>query len=294
MQESEKPFCMFVMSINPHSPWTVGNPAEFNPEKLILPKHFVDTRESRELLCNYLAEVRQLDNEVGDVMKTLKETGKDKNTLVIFLGEQGSNYPGGKWTLYDFGVKSSMIAKMPGMIAENTTTDAIVQYEDITPMLIELAGGKPVEKLDGKSFLSVLNGKSKKHREFAYGIHNNIPEGNRYPMRSVRNDRYKLVYNLLADSLYYVRYIETSGEGAKIFKSWKKVAETDKKAKVLVDRIIKHPEFELYDLQNDPDELTNIASNPKNTKVFESLKETLFLWMKEQGDKGIGLDHQRN
>jgi len=293
MKSSEKPFCLFVMSINPHSPWTVGNPSEFNADKLVLPKHFVDTRESRELFCNYLAEVRQLDNEVGDIMKTLKETGKDKNTLVIFLGEQGSNYPGGKWSLYDFGVHSSMIACMPGVVREKTISDAIVQYEDITPTLIELAGGKPIEKLDGKSFLSILKAKTSKHREFAYGIHNNIPEGNPYPIRSIRNENYKLIYNLMSDSLFYVRYIETSGEGAKIFNSWKKVAQSDNKAKTLVDRIIKHPEFELYDLKKDPDELINIADNPKNKTILESLKKELFSWMKEQGDTGIGLDHPK-
>lgn len=293
MKDSQKPFCLFVMSINPHSPWTVGDPSKFDPKKIILPQHYVDTQVSRELFCNYLAEIRQLDNEVRDVTNALKETGKEKNTLVIFLGEQGSGIPGGKWTLYDHGVHSSMIACMPGKISKNSTTDAIVQYEDITPTLIELAGGEKIEKLDGKSFLSVLKGEKKNTREFAYGIHNNIPEGTRYPIRSIRNKQYKLIYNMLSDSLYYVKYLMSQGEGAKIFNSWKKVAENDKHAQILVDRIVKHPEFELYDLKNDPNELTNIADNPKNIKVLDLLKEKLFIWMKEQGDIGIGLDRER-
>lgn len=294
MKESKNPFCLFVMSINPHSPWTVGDPSKFDPSKIILPPHYVDTKESRELFCNYLAEVRQLDNEVGDVMRTLKETGKDKNTLVIFLGEQGSSVPGGKWSLYDHGVHSSMIARMPGMIREESTTDAIVQYEDITPTLIDLAGGKKIEKLDGISFLPVLKGEKKAAREYAYGIHNNIPEGTRYPIRSIRNKEFKLIYNMLSDSIYYVKYLMSQGEGAKIFNSWKKVAERDQHAKAMVKRIEWHPEFELYDLKNDPHELTNIADQPKYKKTLDLLKENLFQWMKEQGDKGIGLDHDRN
>ncbi len=293
MKDSEKPFCLFVMSINPHLPWSVGNPSEFDPSRIILPPHYVDTQVGRELFCDYLAEIRQLDNEVRDITNALRETGKDKNTLVIFLGEQGSSVPGGKWSLYDHGVQSSMIASMPGMIRKNSTTNAIVQYEDITPTLIELAGGKPIEKRDGKSFLSVLKGEKKRHREYAYGIHNNIPEGTQYPIRSIRSERYKLIYNMLSDSLYYVKYLMSQGEGAIVFNSWKEVAETDKKAQVLVDRIIKHPEFELYDLKNDPYELNNIALSPENNKILESLKQELFLWLKEQRDTGLGLDHER-
>jgi arylsulfatase A-like enzyme len=293
MKESEKPFCLFVMSINPHLPWSVGNPSEFDPSRIILPPHYVDTQEGRELFCDYLAEIRQLDNEVRDITNALRETGKDNNTMVIFLGEQGSSVPGGKWSLYDHGVQSSMIACMPGMIRKNSTTDAIVQYEDILPTLLELAGGPPIEKLDGKSFLPVLKGEKKKHREYAFGIHNNIPEGTPYPIRSIRSENFKLIYNILPDSLYYVKYLMSQGEGARIFNSWKKVAENNKSAQLLVDRIEKHPEFELYDLKNDPYELNNIALIPKNKKVLESLKKELFLWMAEQGDTGIGLDHER-
>jgi len=93
---AHKPYCLFVMSINPHAPWTVGNPGEFDPEKLVLPANWVDTKVARNLFCKYLAEVRRLDNQVGDVIKLLKESGQYDNTLVIFLGEQGPQFPGGK------------------------------------------------------------------------------------------------------------------------------------------------------------------------------------------------------
>src|SRR5690606_31070435 len=86
--------CLFVMSTNPHAPWTVGDSFEFDADKLKLPAHWVDTKLVRQQFTKYLAEVRSLDNQVGDVMKLLKETGKDKNTIVIFLGEQGPQFPG--------------------------------------------------------------------------------------------------------------------------------------------------------------------------------------------------------
>ncbi len=80
------PYCLFVMSINPHAPWTVGDPSEFRPEALKLPANWVDTRLTRERFADYLPEVRQLDNQVGDVMPLLEETGATENTIIIFLG----------------------------------------------------------------------------------------------------------------------------------------------------------------------------------------------------------------
>src|SRR5690606_23849855 len=127
----DQPYCLFIMSINPHAPWTVGNPDEFDPDKLKLPAHWVDTELTRREFCKYLAEVRRLDDQVGDVMNLLAETGTKENTIVIFLGEQGPQFPGGKWTLYDNGQLSSMIVKWPSVVQPGTETDAIVQYADL-------------------------------------------------------------------------------------------------------------------------------------------------------------------
>src|SRR5690606_41677578 len=139
---------LFVMSINPHAPWTVGDPSEFNADSLVLPPHWVDTRLTRNQFTKYLAEVRRLDDQVGDVVNLLKETGREQNTIVIFLGEQGPQFPGGKWTLYDNGQRSSMIIKWPGIVRPDTETDAIVQFEDITPTLVRIAGGEDIPDLD--------------------------------------------------------------------------------------------------------------------------------------------------
>jgi N-sulfoglucosamine sulfohydrolase len=160
--QSSSPFCLFIMSINPHMPWTMGDPSEFNADQLQLPPHWVDTKEIRTQYCKFLAEVRRLDNQVGDIMQLLKETGQEKNTIFIFLGEQGPQLPGGKWNLWDYGQKSSMIVRWPGVVKPGTASDAIVQYEDITPTLCAIAGGKAPDSLDGKNFLPVLLGQRTK------------------------------------------------------------------------------------------------------------------------------------
>ncbi|PST82868.1 heparan N-sulfatase [Pedobacter yulinensis] len=290
VRSQKKPFCLFVMSINPHAPWTVGDPSEFDPVKLVLPPHWVDTKDIRELFAKYLAEVRRLDQQVGEVMKTLKETGQDKNTIVIFLGEQGAQFPGAKWNLWDAGQKSSMIVRWPGNIQPKTETEALVQYEDITPTLVELAGGKAVAGMDGKSFANVLKGQADAARPFAFGIHNNIPEGPPYPMRSVRTANYKLIWNLSPGKKNHIKYMMNPNNKDSYWNHWKEIAATDDAAKRLVTRVTDRPEYEFYDLKKDPYELNNLAADPARQQVISKYKKALQGWMDQQQDKGAALD----
>lgn len=285
----KKPFCLFVMSINPHAPWTLGDPSEFNADKLVLPPHWVDTKETREAFTKYLAEVRRLDNQVGDIMNLVKQTGQENNTVFIFLGEQGPQLPGGKWTLWDNGQHSSMVVRWPGFVKPGSQTDAIIQYEDIVPMLIDLAGGKPVSGLDGKSFLPVLLGKSDNARNYAYGIHNNLPEGPAYPIRGIRDGRYKLLMNLLPENKYSIKYM-TNRKNVKYWDSWFIKAENSPHDRFLIDRIITRPAIEFYDLKNDPYELVNLANDTKYADIIAAYKSKLEIWMKQQGDPGASID----
>lgn len=287
--EGEKPFCLFIMSINPHKPWDLGDPSEFDASKLILPPYMVDTKETREQFRKYLAEIRRLDDQVGDVMQMLKKTGQDKNTVFMFLGEQGSQFPGGKWTCWDAGQKSSMIVRWPGVVQEKSVTDAIVQYEDITPTIIAIAGGKPIDSLDGKSFLSVIRGHSKAARPYAFGMNNNIPEGPAYPSRSIRDGRYKLILNLTPEQTYAIKWYNNPGDLG-VWNSWNEKAKTDEKAGFLANRISKRPAVEFYDTLKDPYELSNLATNPAHSKQIDKLSGALKDWMKQQGDEGASVD----
>jgi len=294
MQDSKDPFCLFIMSINPHAPWTVGDPSEFKASELKLPPHWVDTPKTRTEFTKYLAEVRRLDTQVGDVVKTLKDNGLYDNTIIVFLGEQGPQFPGGKWTLWGAGQKSSMIIKWNKVVEKGSSTNAIVQYEDIVPTLIDLAGGEPVEKLDGKSFLPVLKGKLNKHRDYAFGIHNNIPEGPAYPIRSIRDTKYKLLQNLSADENYYIKYMMNPKKENSVWMSWVRKGEKSKEAKKLYKRIEKRPDLEFYDLEKDPYELNNLVNEPKYADKIDEFDSRLKQWMKKQGDKGSLIDKRYN
>lgn len=283
-RDNNKPFCLVLASINPHMPSTGGDASIYDRTKLILPQYFVDTKETRESYARYLAEVSLLDQEVGDAVNLLKKYNLYENTLIIFISEQGSQFAGGKWTNWSAGVKSAMIAKWTGKIKPGSETKAIVQYEDILPTLIDIAGGQKLKGIDGNSFFKVLSGESKTFRKFAYHVHNNVPEGPAYPIRSISNGKYRLIWNLTPEKEYVEKHIKN----AKWFKSWEK--ETSKEAGLILNRYKFRPEFELYDIENDSIEFNNLVNNVKYKSVVSNLKKELANWMKSQGDLGKVMD----
>lgn len=289
-RDDNQSYCLFVCSTNPHVPWTMGDQSKFDPDKMVLPPNCVDNKETRVLFRNFIAEIGALDDEVGAVLKVLEETKQLDNTLVIFLGEQGPQLPGGKWTCWKYGQSSALVARYPKEIKAGSRSDALVQYEDILPTLIEFAGGKEIEGIDGKSFLQVLYGQKKDHRDWAYGIHNNIPEGTPYPIRSIQDKRYKLILNLTPEAKYFEKHMMDVKNRKQVWANWLESAEIDSKAKALVDRFVTRPAVEFYDLEKDPWELSNLAADPQYAERIATMEAELKKWMLQQGDRGAKMD----
>ncbi len=283
-RDKDQPFCLVLASINPHMPSTGGDASVFDRSRLVLPPYFVDTKETRERYARYLAEVHLLDQEVGDAVNILKKHGLYENTLVIFMSEQGSQFAGAKWSNWNAGVKSAMVASWPQVIKPGAETDALIQYEDVLPTIIEQAGGKKVKKLDGISFLKLLKGQTDKHRKYAYHVHNNVPEGPAYPIRAISDGKYRLIWNLTPEAEYIEKHIER----ADWFISWKK--QKSKHAEFVMNRYKHRPEFELYDVENDPIEFNNLMGSVGHEKTFKRLHKELQKWMKSQGDLGVEMD----
>ncbi len=289
-RDNNQPFCLFVCSTNPHVPWTVGDASKINPEKLNLPPVLFDNKKTRSAFSRYLAEIEVLDQQFGDVISVLEENGNYDNTVITFCGEQGPQLPGGKWTCWDYGQKSAFIIKLPEMKNQEKKTNALVQYEDLLPTMINYIGGTIPENIDGKSFLSVLENKSETHRKWVFGIHNNVPEGNPYPVRTIRNEKYKLILNLSPELVYYEKHL-MGLDKENYWLSWVSDAKTDAAASSLVIRYLIRPEIEFYNLVDDPWELHNLAEPPNEIPEIAANMKTLLLdWMKEQGDPGRTID----
>ncbi|MCS5599428.1 MAG: hypothetical protein NZ707_06690, partial [Rhodospirillales bacterium] len=155
---------------------------------------------------------------------------------------------------------------------EPAVTDAVAMYCDIVPTLVDIAGGE-APATDGQSLFSVLKGKTSDHREHAYLVHQSG-----YTQRAIRNKEYKLIWSPEQENDYYVTTIMDSNSGklfAKAWREWLETAKTDPDAQAKVDRVVKHPEFELYNIKNDPWELDNLANNPQYFQKVEEMHAQL-------------------
>lgn len=293
-RDPKQPFCLIICSVNAHAPWDAGDASRWNIEDLILPKNLVDNKVTRQYYREYLAEIRLFDEQVGKAEDLLKENLLEKNTAFIVLDENGAGMPGGKWTTYDWGVRSACVIKWPDPYGHKKVIPAIAQYCDILPTLIDAAGGAVPENIDGRSLLPLLKGETEQHREYAFFMYNSGNEGAEFASRAVTDGHYKLIWNLMADNLYAVRTINGFDYGyvdkredrhvRKMYLSWLVDAGHDKTASALIQRFRKHPEFELFDLDKDPEELNNLANDPEFNAIKDKLQNAIQHWMAEQGD----------
>ncbi|MEO9931950.1 sulfatase family protein [Rhodopirellula bahusiensis] len=286
--ETEQPFCLFLCSNEPHTPWNKGDATQYDPETLELPPYILDTPETRDGMSRYLAEITYFDSQVGQAIDLLDQYNVAENTMLIVVSEQGNSMPFAKWTCYDSGLQSGCIVRWPGHVTAGSTNNAMIEYIDFLPTWIEVAGGdlssESAAKLDGKSLLPVFAGRPT-HKDFVFGemTTRGINNGSEYyGIRSVRSDRYKYIWNFTPEMTF-----ENACTNSKEFVSWRREAKAgDEKAIELVKRYTQRPEIEFYDLAKDPLEMNNLADDPAHQATMQSLRNELDQWMQHCGDKG--------
>jgi N-sulfoglucosamine sulfohydrolase len=284
-REGAKPLCLFVGSNWPHVPWPKESPG-YDPAVLPLPAGSIDTPETRTWRARYAAAVTNGDDDLGRIIEAAR-AHLPEQSIFLFSADHGAQWPFGKWNLYEAGVCVPLIVAWPGVVKPGTRTDAMVQWTDFLPTLLEAAGGKAPDDLDGRSFLSVLRGETSVHRERIFTTHSNDKRMNVYPSRAVRDQRWKFIHNLHPEFAFTTHIDVVAGALGQraFFATWEAAARTDAKAAAIMKRYHARPAEELYDLVTDPHEQQNLAADPRNTEQLQRLRTELRAWMKSQGDK---------
>ncbi len=299
LNQDGNPFFLVISCNQPHTPWNRGPVHLYDEDTFTIPDYMVDCKETRADLKRYYAEITYADSLLGVALDYLEESGKVDNTIVIFTSEQGSSFPFAKWTLYDLGLKTAFIVRWPGKIQPGSHNDALTQYVDVIPTLLEAAGATTenintgiadangYNGFDGKSFLDVMLGNQGEHRDYVYGIHTTrgIHSGSVcYPIRSVRSRQYKYIINLNNSSPFF-NTVNTRSNG--IYLAWIDATANDPDKRAFIMRYTYRPKEELYDVINDPYEKNNLATKPDFASVKKLIINELEFWMTVQGDKGI-------
>jgi uncharacterized sulfatase len=210
-----------------------------------------------------------------------------RETLILFTSDHGAQWPFGKWNLYESGVCVPLIVVWPGVVKSGTHTDAMVQWTDFLPTLLEAAGGKAPADIDGRSFLRVLRGDTSRHRERVFTTHSNDNRFNVYPSRAVRDERWKYIRNLHPEFAFtsHVDLVAGALGQRAFFSTWEAAAKTNLQAAAIMKRYHARPAEELYDLARDPHEQRNLAADPQSAGELATLRAHLDEWAKAQGDQ---------
>ncbi|MFT5467955.1 MAG: N-sulfoglucosamine sulfohydrolase [Verrucomicrobiales bacterium] len=288
----------------------------YDPATLPIPHFLPDTPECRSELAHYYQSCSRIDQGVGRLVEILKEAGLYDKTLIVFTSDHGMAFPGGKTTVYEGGLKVPFVVRNPYEENRGVRSDALISHIDITPSLLDFAGGldseknRPKEWVDpnqfwkdkpyamnenrgpskglkafhGKSWISILGKPDAAHWETIFASHTFHEIQMYYPMRVVRDADYKLIWNI-AHGLPYPFASDLWAAS-----TWQAQWDKGKDANYgtgTVDSYVNRPAFELYDIRKDPTESNNLAENPEFTEVLKRYKETLKSYQKQMGDPWI-------
>ena len=333
--DSDKPFFLYICTSDPHrgggsanelpyKPDRFGNPKPgskgypgikeviYDPKKVNVPGFLPDTPTCRAEIAQYYQSVSRVDQGIGRLIEILKETGKWKDTLFLFIADHGIAMPGAKTTLYEGGMRSPCLVRNPYLKKRGIATDAMVSWVDLAPTILEFANvldgkgkltpstekslgiakikgeqnGRALApgKFHGRSFLSVLDQEKTNGWDQVNASHTFHEITMYYPMRVVRERRYKLIWNI-AHGLPYP-FASDLWAAPTWQAQWKQGMSAPYGAKT-VRNYIHRPAFELYDLKEDPHEGNNLADSSKHMKLLARLKKKLKAFQTQTNDPWV-------
>jgi N-sulfoglucosamine sulfohydrolase len=241
----------------------------YDPATVGVPAHLPDWPEVRQDLADYYEAVTRLDHGVGMILRELEASGRARDTLVVYVSDNGIPFPGAKTTLYDAGIHLPLIVRAPERGRAGATSDAMASWVDITPTILDWTGvaGPSRHALPGRSLLPAVVDEQRGWDE-VYASHTFHEITMYYPMRAVRTRRHKYILNLA----HPLRYPQASDILAS--PTWKAIAarQPETMGKVAVASYFQRPAEELYDIERDPNELHNLATDPAASAVLEELR----------------------
>ena len=238
-------------------------------------------------LRDYLSVIHSVDENVGRLLKYLDEHGLAENTIVVYASDQGFYMGEHGWFdkrfMYEESMRTPLVIRYPREIRAGSVSSEMVQNIDYAPTFLEYAGVKQPKEMTGRSlrklFKHTANNSKKIHwRKSLYYHYYDYPAWHLARKHDgVRTDRYKLIHFYGkggARAITENRYQQQ--EGTREYNSYRWMAQS---GYITDDPDIDY--YELYDLQEDPNELNNIYGKPGTERITKRLKRLLKRYRKE-------------
>lgn len=259
-----------------------------HPDKVILPPYHPDTPEIRFDWALYYDAVEDMDKKVGDLLKELEESGLDKNTIVMYYGDNGGVLPRSKRFMYETGTRIPFIIRIPEKYKylypakkPGNKIDRLINFVDLAPTLCSIAGIQIPDYMQGKAF---LGNQKTKDPEYVYMARERMDE--RYDnVRAVKDRQYRYIRNYMPfrPTMQYLRTLF----GLPSTQSWANEYKAGRTNAVQTMFFLEKPVEELYDSEKDPWNINNLADDPEYEKVLLRMRGEEMRWRKEIRDIGL-------
>ncbi len=234
------------------------------PEDVKLPPYHPDTKEMRHDWAQYYDKVEDLDTQIGRMLDVLERSGLADSTIVFYYGDHGGVLGRSKRFVYETGTRVPFIVRIPKMYKEyfpaakpGMKVDRMISFVDLAPTLLSLAGAPIPKSMQGHAFL----GKQKTpDPEYVYMFRGRMDE--RFDMsRAVRDKEFRYIHNYMPYRIYgqHISYLWR----APSMRSWEEEYKSGKCNEAQSAFWKTKPVEELYDTQNDPWEVKNLAADPR-------------------------------
>ncbi|MHC5056135.1 MAG: sulfatase family protein [Planctomycetota bacterium] len=296
-----RPFYLMANSHDPHRPFYGNDRAEwykggarppaakpshvFRPEEVEVPGFLPDLPDVRREIAEYYSSARRCDDTVGAILRALAETGAERNTLVMFLSDNGMALPFAKTNCYLHSTWTPWIVRWPGVVeGGRVDSEHFVSGIDFMPTALEAAGLPLPAGMDGRSFLSVLRGERQEGRDVVFTQFHQTAGRKRYPMRCVQDRRFGYIFNPWADG---ERVFRNESQSGRTMKAMREAAATDPVIASRVELFLHRVPEELYDFRDDPDARTNLVADPRYAPDIDRLRARLEAWMERTTDPAL-------
>ncbi|MFW6146715.1 MAG: sulfatase [Planctomycetota bacterium] len=263
-----RPFFAKVGFTEVHRPFRHG---QDTAKGVYVPPWLQDTEQVRDDLAAFQATIKFFDERVGEILDALAASDVADETLVVFTSDHGMPYPGAKWTVRKAGIEVPLICHQPGTVFDGgRTVGELMSNVDVLPTLLDYVGCDVPDGVQGVSFMDLLAGRTTEPpRREAFAQY--TPDMKRdNTSRCVVTDRYHLI-----------RYFDAGRTVAyPVDVHPQTFAAHQQRCPTSGTR----PFYQLFDLRDDPHELTDIAADEANAGLVAELSASLLGWMRRVDD----------
>ncbi len=284
-------FAVFNTMITHESSLHRRRPSEVlrhKPEEVVLPPYHPDTEEIRYDWAKYYDHIEDMDSWVGEKLKELEDLGLAENTIVFYYGDHGGVLARSKRFVYETGTRVPLIIRIPEKYKHlypakepGSVIDRLVTFVDLAPTLLSIVGIEIPKWMQGKAF---LGNKKSKDPEFAHMFRDRMDE--RYDMsRAVRDKKFRYIKNYMPHRIYgqHLSYLWQ----APSMRSWEEAYLNGHCNEIQRRFWETKPSEELYDTENDPWEVNNLAQDPQYEKVLKRMRKANKEFVLKIGDTGF-------